>query len=58
MRTGPTGSAGSGTRPASELMMSVSGMQPGRQRPRLAGAAEQQDPHQCRLPRVRPDEYR
>ena len=29
-----------------------------RQRAGFRGAAEQQNPHQCRLPRVRPVEYR
>lgn len=34
------------------------GVQGFRQRARLAGAAEQQDAHQCLLPRARPVEYR
>ncbi len=45
IRTSPTGSAGSGTRPASELITSTSRVQSGGQRPRLRGAAQQQDPH-------------
>ncbi len=48
MRTSPTGSAGSGTRPASELITSTSGCSMRGERAGLRGAAQQQHPHQCR----------
>ena len=57
MRTAPTGSAGSGTRPASELTMSTCGCSRAANARALSGAAEQQHPHQCGRPgcAVRPN---
>ena len=50
----PTGRAGSGTRPASELIMSTLRMQRAASVPGLGGAAQQKQSHQCRLPRRPP----